>query len=141
MFLLDTNVLSALMYPAPPIAVVEWVSARSYDELFTTSVCQAEVLAGLAVMPHGRRRRSLEQEAEKLFANDFAGQILPFDTAATSSYASILVTRRRIGRPISTEDLMIAAIALSRNLSIITRNIYDFDYCGIEVIDPWDDLA
>ena len=74
-----------------------------------------------------------------LFASDFAGQILPFDTVATSSYASILVTRRRIGRPISTEDLMIAAIALSRNLSIVTRNVYDFDYCGVEVIDPWDD--
>jgi predicted nucleic acid-binding protein len=107
--------------------------------LFTASVCQAEVLAGLAVMPHGRRRRGVEQEAEMLFASDFAGQILPFDTVATSSYASILVTRRRIGRPISTEDLMIAAIALSRNLSIVTRNVYDFDYCGVEVIDPWDD--
>ena len=139
MFLLDTNVLSALMYPAPPVAVVEWVSARSYDELFTTSVCQAEVLAGLVIMPHGRRRQRLEQAAETMFASDFVGQILPFDTAATASYASILVTRRRIGRPISTEDLMIAAIALSRGLSIVTRNIYDFDHCGIQVIDPWDE--
>jgi toxin FitB len=138
MFLLDTNVLSALMYPSPPTAVVNWVSAHPYDELFTTSVCQAEILAGLAVMPHGRRRQRLEQEANTMFASDFAGQVLPFDTEATASYASILVSRRRVGRPISTEDLMIAAIALSRSLSIVTRNIYDFDHCGVEVIDPWD---
>ena len=137
MFLLDTNVLSALMYPAPPAAVVEWVSARSYDELFTASVCQAEILAGLAVMPHGARRQRLEQEAEMLFASDVAGQILPFDSVATASYANILVIRRRLGRPISTEDLMIAAIALSRGLSIVTRNIYDFDRCGAAVINPW----
>jgi predicted nucleic acid-binding protein len=139
MFLLDTNVLSALMYPTPPAAVMQWVSARSYDELFTASVCQAEILAGLAVMPHGRRRQRLEQQAEMMFANDFSGQVLPFDTEATASYASILVARRRLGRPISTEDLMIAAVALSRNLSIVTRNIDDFDHCGVEVIDPWDD--
>jgi len=138
-FLLDTNVLSALMYPAPPAAVVQWVSAHSYDELFTASVCQAEVLAGLAVMPHGRRRQLLEQEATMMFESDFAGQILPFDTGATASYAGILVMRRRVGWPISTEDLMIAAIAQSRGLSIVTRNIYDFDGCGIEVIDPWDE--
>jgi predicted nucleic acid-binding protein len=139
MFLLDTNVLSALMYPAPPVAVARWVSAHPYDELFTASVCQAEILAGLSVMPEGRRRQRLEQEAEMMFASDFAGQILPFDTSATASYASILVTRRRIGRPISTEDLMIAAIAFARGLGIVTRNIYDFDHCGVAVIDPWDD--
>ncbi len=73
-----------------------------------------------------------------MFGSDFGGQILPFDATATASYASILVTRRRIGRPISTEDLMIAAIALSGGLSIVTRNIYDFDHCGVEIIDPWD---
>jgi toxin FitB len=138
MFLLDTNVLSALMYPTPPAAVVKWVSAHPYDELFTASVCQAEILAGLAVMPHGRRRQQLEQEAKTMFASDLAGQILPFDTEATASYATILVSRRRMGRPISTEDLMIASVAFSRGLSIVTRNIYDFDHCGVEVIDPWD---
>lgn len=138
MFPLDTNVLSALMYPVSPPAVVRCVSAHPYDELFTASVCQAEILAGLAVMPHGRRRQRLEEQANIMFASDFAGQVLPFDTDATSSYAGILAARRRLGRPISTEDLMIAAIAVSRRLSIVTRNIYDFDHCGVEVIDPWE---
>jgi hypothetical protein len=137
MFLLDTNVLSALMYPVPPEAVVTWVAARSYGDLFTASVCQAEVLAGLAMMPNGRRRQRLEQEATLMFESDFAGQILPFDTGATAWYASILASRRRAGRPISTEDLVIAAIARSRALRMVTRNTHDFDGCGLEVIDPW----
>jgi predicted nucleic acid-binding protein len=138
MFLLDTNVLSALLHPAPPAAVVQWVSAHPFDELFAASVCQAEILAGLAVMPQGRRRQRLERAAEMMFANDFVGQILPVDTAATASYASILVTRRGLGRPISRPDLMIAAIAFARGLGIVTRNIYDFDHCGVAVINPWD---
>ncbi len=139
MFLLDTNVLSALMYPVPPAVVVRWIAAQSYDELFTASVCQAEVLAGLAIMPQGRRRHRLEQAAEMMFGDDFAGQILPFDTGATESYAHILVNRRRAGRPIATEDLMIAAIARSRDFSVVTRNIDDFNGCGVIVINPWEE--
>ena len=139
MFLLDTNVLSALMYPIPPVVVVRWIAARSYEELFTSSVCQAEVLAGLAIMPRGRRRQRLEQAADVMFEDDFAGQILPFDTKAAMHYAHILVERRRSGRPISTEDLMIAAIALSRDAIIVTRNVYDFEGCGVGVINPWDE--
>jgi hypothetical protein len=127
------------MYPTPPVVVVRWVAARSYDEIFTASVCQTEVLAGLAIMPRGRRRQRLEEAADVMFRDDFAGQILPFDTKATTHYAHILVNRRRSGRPISTEDLMIAAIALSQDASIVTRNVYDFEDCGVEVINPWDE--
>jgi toxin FitB len=74
-----------------------------------------------------------------MFGDDFAGLILPFDTDATAPYAHILVSRRRAGRPISAEDLMIAAIARSRDLSIVTRNVGDFEGCGIAVINPWDE--
>jgi len=74
-----------------------------------------------------------------MFGDDLAGQILPFDTEATSYYANILVSRRRIGRPISTQDLMIAAIALSRGACLVTRNVVDFEGCGVSVINPWDE--
>jgi hypothetical protein len=139
MFLLDTNVLSALLYPTPPSSVVGWLAARAYDDLFTASVCQAEILAGLAVMPPGRRRQRLEEAAEAMFGKDFEGQILAFDAAATTSYADIFASRRRVGRPIATVDLMIAAIALSRDATVVTRDVYDFEGCGVAVINPWDE--
>jgi toxin FitB len=82
MFLLDTNVLSALMTAQPPPEVAAWTSAQPPDLLFTAAVCQAEIFAGLAVLPEGRRRFELETAARAMFLEDFAGRVLPFDAPA-----------------------------------------------------------
>jgi predicted nucleic acid-binding protein len=137
MFLLDTNVLSAMMSAEPVRRVAGWVSGQPPALLFTTAVSQAEVLAGLAVMPAGRRRLGLEIAARAMFQVDFTGRVLPFDMSAAVAYAEIFETRRRAGRPTATVDLMIAAIARSQLASVVTRNVRDFEECGIVVINPW----
>src|SRR5712671_4318868 len=131
MFLLDTNVLSALMRPEPPPAVAAWVSGRPLEQLFTAAPCQAEILAGIAVLPDSRRRADLEAAARAMFADDFEGRVLAFDGAAALDYADIFAARRRAGRPSATIDLMIAAIARARGVGVATRNIGDFEGCGI----------
>jgi hypothetical protein len=137
MFLLDTNVLSALMSLQPPPPVAAWVSAQAPDRLFTAAPCQAEIFAGLAVLPQGRRRHDLETAARAMFRDDFAGRIYPFDTAAADAYAEIFAARRQAGRATATIDLMIAAIARVRGSSIVTRNVADFDGCSTSIINPW----
>jgi toxin FitB len=137
MFLLDTNVLSALMSVRPPPAVAAWVSAQPTDLLFTAAVCQAEIFAGLAILPKGRRRHALETAARGMFHDDFAGRILPFDADTTEAYADIFANRRRAGQSVSTIDIMIAAIARAHGASIVTRNIADFEGCGAPIINPW----
>ncbi|HXO02084.1 MAG TPA: type II toxin-antitoxin system VapC family toxin [Stellaceae bacterium] len=139
MFLLDTNVLSALINPTPPVSVLRWIAEQNYQELFTASVCQAELLAGLAIMPQGQRRHRLERAAERIFDDDFDGQILAFDAAAAEVYAHIFAGRRRMGRPMPTLDLMIAATAMAHSAEIVTRNVSDFEGCGVVVINPWDE--
>jgi predicted nucleic acid-binding protein len=138
MFLLDTNVLSAMMSAAPAPAVAAWISGHSIDVLFTASVCQAEILSGLAIMPEGRRRADLEAAARAMFLDDFAGRVLPFDMAAAVAYAEIFALRRKAGQPAATIDLMIAAIARSSGNCVVTRNVADFDGCGVAVVNPWD---
>lgn len=137
MFVLDTNVLSAMMlrHPAPEVAA--WVAGQPIDVLFTTSICQAEVLAGIAVMREGSRRRDLEAAAQAMFSEDFEHRVLPFDMSAAASYAVIFAERRRMRRPAGTVDLMIAAIARSNGASVVTRNVADFEGCGVRVVDPW----
>ncbi len=137
MFLLDTNVVSAMMRRAPAPEVAAWVTRQPTDLLFTASVCQAEVLAGIAVMPEGRRRRELEAAAQATFAEDFERRVLPFDMAAAVAYAEVLAMRRRAGRPVTTIDLMVAAIARSQGASVVTRNVADFTGCGVAIVDPW----
>jgi predicted nucleic acid-binding protein len=137
MFLLDTNVLSALMRATPAPEVSAFVSRQPAERLFTAAVCQAEILAGLAVMPEGRRRLALEAAARAMFQEDFDGRVLPFDRGAAIAYAEIFAGRRRLGRPSAMADLMIASVARSQGFSVVTRNVADFSDCGVAVVDPW----
>lgn len=136
MFVLDTNVLSATISPIPEPKVATWIAARPAADLFTTTVCQAELLAGLAVMPRGRRHAALDAAARALFEIDFLGRLLPFDTAAAVLYAELFAARRRVGRPVGPPDLMIAATAQVHGATVVTRNTSDFEGCGLTLINP-----
>src|SRR5712691_4653869 len=104
---------------------------------FTTTITEAEVYYGIALLPLGKRRRMLESVVEPLFRQDLASRVLPFDRAAAREYADIAATRRRGGRPMSQADAMIAAIVRSRGATLATRNIEDFAGCDLELVDPW----
>jgi hypothetical protein len=137
LIVLDTNVLSEMMRPAPDPVVTEWLSARPATSLFTTTITQAEILYGLQLLTAANRRSRLATAAQEMFAIDFAGRVLSFDQAAAQAYAEIAVARRRAGRPIAQFDAQIAAIARSRDAAVATRNVPDFEVCGIGVIHPW----
>ena len=72
-----------------------------------------------------------------MFAQDFAGRILPFDEDAARAYATIVASRNAAGRPISQLDAMIAAIARTHRATVATRNTGDFEHCGLQLVDPW----
>jgi predicted nucleic acid-binding protein len=84
MIVLDTNVLSEVMRPPPSEAVLRWFAMHPAATLFTTTITQAEILFGLALLPEGRRRSDLLMAAEQMFAEDFAGRVLPFDSMAAA---------------------------------------------------------
>jgi hypothetical protein len=134
---LDTNVLSELMRSAPDVSVTSWVGTQSAANLFVTTITQAEILHGVLLLPWGRRRDAIEAAADAMFEEDFAGRVLPFSSLAAHAYAEIAVERRQSGRPISQFDAQIAAIAKSAGADVATRNVPDFEGCGIKVIDPW----
>jgi predicted nucleic acid-binding protein len=134
---LDTNVLSEALKPLPSQIVLGWLAAQQPLSVFTTSVTEAEVLYGVETLPPGKRRLRLLAAIEKMFAEEFAGRILPFDEDAARAFATIVAARDRAGRPISQLDAMIAAIARSHRAAVATRNTADFQDCGIEVINPW----
>ena len=137
MIVLDTNVLSEIFKAHPDHVVMGWFSAQRQNELYVTSVTQAEMLFGLAILPKGQRRDSLEQAVRDVFAEDFAGRILPFDSEAAVAFASIASRLRRLGRPISQLDAQAAAIAHAHEASLATRNVTDFQNCGLSIVNPW----
>jgi predicted nucleic acid-binding protein len=136
-FLLDTNVLSETMKPRPSPAVASWMRKQPLRSLFTAAICQAEVLAGIAVLPAGRRRTELEATAGSMFKEDFHERVLPFDGRAAAAYAQLFATRRQMGRPIATVDLIVASTARVHDAAVVTRDAGGFEGCGLVVIDPW----
>lgn len=137
MIVLDTNVISELMRATPATAVIRWVNGRPVTSLYVTSITQAEILHGIQLLARGKRRDALAAAAGEMFEHDFAGRVLPFDGDAAVAYATIAASRRRAGRPISAFDAQIAAIARARGADLATRNVDDFEDCGVDVIDPW----
>ena len=139
MLVFDTNVLSELMRPAPNTAITSWVAEQTTSTLYLTAVSEAELRYGLAIMPPGRRRDGLAQGLERMLRTGFANRILPFDSSAAYTYAEIAAARRALGRLMPEADCQIAAIARSRDMAVVTRNVRDFADTGIGVIDPWTD--
>ena len=137
MVVIDTNVVSELMRLTPAPAVMAWFSGQDSAGLYLTAVSEAELRAGAAILPAGRRRDRLAAEVDAVVRQDFAGRVLRFDSVAARAYAAIAASRRSAGRPILEADCQIAAIALARDAAIATRNAADFAHCGISVIDPW----
>lgn len=137
MIVLDTNVVSETIRAEPDEHVVSWISAQAPSSMFITTLTQAEMLYGLELLPDGQRRDDLVAAVRSILAEEFPGRILSFDSPAASAYALIAAGRRALGRPMSTVDAQIAAIARSRGARVATRNIADFGDCGVDLIDPW----
>lgn len=137
MIVLDSNVISELMKPAPDPGVAAWIDGRPRALLYTTTINQAEILHGIAAMPAGRRRSGLADVARAIFEDDFPGRILPFGAGAAACYPGIVLTRRRAGKPIEGFDALIAAIALAAGASVATPDVGAFEGCGLTIINPW----
>ena len=87
-FLLDTNVLSELMREQPAAAVLDWFSQNTLVSMHTSTITEAEILVGIALLPAGKRRTALADAAELMFAQDFAASFLDFDAAVAKTMPS-----------------------------------------------------
>jgi toxin FitB len=137
LILLDTNVLSEWMRGPLDAAVAAWMHARLPEELFISSICEAELRYGIDRLPRGQRRERLEESFRTLLTEGFTDRVIAFDSSCAAGYAAVRVRREAAGRPISLQDALIAGTALAHGAAVATRNTRDFADCGVEVIDPW----
>jgi toxin FitB len=135
--LLDTCVVSEPMRPNPDAGVLEWLDNQAAESLYLSTVSLAELLAGVAALPAGRRKSSLAAGLSPLLEKLFAGRILSFDEVAAAHFPRIVTAARKRGITISFADAQIAAIAAARGFSVGTRDTGPFLAAGVPVIDPW----
>jgi predicted nucleic acid-binding protein len=136
MIVLDTNVVSEAMRPSADPSVTNWLNRQPAETLFLTSVTLAELLFGIAALPEGKRKNALASTLDGLLKL-FGDRILPFETKAAQSYATLATHARAVGKGFPTPDGYIAAIAAATGFSVATRDAAPFDAAGVAVINPW----
>jgi predicted nucleic acid-binding protein len=137
MILLDTHVVPEPLCQAPAPQVIARLDAQALGALFLSAITVAELQAGIALLPPGRRRSGLQDNLEQRVLPLFAGRVLAFDPACNQPYAELMAQARRAGLAISTADGCIAAIAAAHGLAVATRDTRPFEAAGVGVINPW----
>lgn len=137
MILLDTNVISEPLRVTPELRVIDWIDAQPLETLYLSAMTVAELRAGVALLPEGKRCHSLHEYLEKRVLPLFACRVLAFDLSCTEAYAKVLATARKAGSGIETADACIAAVALANGFIVATRDTSPFEAAGLRVINPW----
>lgn len=141
MILLDTNVVSELMKVRPAEPVIDWLNAQPSDRLFISAITIGEITYGLRILADGQRRSGLRNRFERFVARAFDQRVLGYEDRAARIYGELMGERKEQGRPMSIADGQIAAIARRDHLAVATRNVVDFENCGIEVVNPFEGAA
>jgi toxin FitB len=133
---LDTNVLSSLMRTHPEPVVVEWLDRQPADSVWLTSITVFEARFGLALLPKGRHRSSLERAFDRVLTEDLSSRVLTLDEMAAVTAAQLAAERQRAGRVVDLRDTLIAGIVQARRATIATRNTRHFDGLDVPVVNP-----
>ena len=137
-FLLDTNIPSELTRRAPDPRVETWVHSADRPTLYISVITLGEIRKGLTILGATRRRQQLEE----WFATDlkawFEERVLPVTEAISERWGLLDGERHLQGRPLNTADGLIAATALEHDLSLVTRNVSDYESLGVTIVNPWE---
>lgn len=137
MILLDTNVISEPLKRSADANVLAWIDAQAIETLYLSAITLAELRFGIAALPDGKRKDTLQTSLAQRILPLFAGRILPFDVAASETYAMLRARARTAGKAIAVADGYIAATAAAHALMVATRDSSPFEAAGLNVINPW----
>jgi predicted nucleic acid-binding protein len=136
-FLLDTNVVSEWVKPQPNPSVVAWLADVDEDRTFISVITLAELRSGVAALAVGRRRDRLEVWLAQELPTRFEGRVLPVDLAVADAWGRITASAKATGRSIRAMDAFLAATAHVHQLTLVTRDVQDFQGAGTPVLCPW----
>jgi predicted nucleic acid-binding protein len=134
-YLLDTNVISELARPKPDKNVLEWFGQMPDDALYLSVLTLGEIRKGVERLSDAPRREKLRLWLEHDLREWFGPRILPIGPEVADRWGRLLAY---VGRPVPSIDSLLAATALHHELRLVSRNVKDFDYPGLEIINPWE---
>lgn len=136
-FLLDTNVVSETIKPKPEPRVVDWLETQMPADLFLAAQTIGELVRGARKVKEDARRERFESWIEQDLAQQFERRVLPFDGPTAALWGRLMGDGDRAGRTPSAADAQIAAVAIHHQLTLITRNVKDFEHFDLKLLNPW----
>ena len=137
-FLLDTSVISEGAKPRPDPAVMDWLGSVEEDQLFLSVISLAELRHGVGRLEDGRRKYALDLWLSQELPARFDGRLLIVDVVTADHWGRLVTRAQSVGRPIGAMDAFLAAVAEQHQLTLVTRNVSDFDRIGVRLFNPWD---
>jgi predicted nucleic acid-binding protein len=138
-FLLDTNVVSEWVKPRPNPGIMKWLAGVDEDRVFLSVITLAELRNGITRLPAGRRREQLDSWLSHDLLERFEGRLLSIGTAIADQWGRITAIAKTSGRTIHAMDAFLAATAAVHELTIVTRDVKDFEQIKLSVLSPWSD--
>jgi predicted nucleic acid-binding protein len=136
-WLLDTNVLSELRRPKPDARVVTFVSGQPLDLLYVSVVTFAEIRFGIELVKDISRRMELNDWLEHKLRPMFEDRVLEIDEDVMLKWRLLVEEGRKAGHTFSQPDLIIGATALHHGLTIVSRDVSEYEMSNVPVLNPW----
>jgi toxin FitB len=136
-FLLDTNVVSEWTKPRPDTGVVAWLAEADEDRVFISVITVAELRRGIESLPAGARRERLEAWLTEQVPLRFEERLLAVDAETANIWGRVMARGQAAGCPPGTMDAFIAATTLRHDMTLVTRNVLDFETLGVRLVNPW----
>lgn len=136
-YLLDTCVISELVKPEPSANLLEWFSDQDEEALYLSVLSIGELERGVEKLSASRRKTRLSQWVRQDLAKRFDGRLLSLDLRVAQRWGAMLGASERKSRPLPVIDSLIAATAIVHGLSVVSRNVADFERCSVECVNPW----
>ena len=136
-FLLDTNVVSEWTKPRPDPGVASWLADMDEDRIFVSVVTLAELRHGIERLSPGARRDRLDAWLTEEMPLRFEDRLLDVDAETANMWGRVMARGQAAGRPPGAMDAFIAAVVLRHDMTLVTRNVSDFEALGIRYLNPW----
>ncbi len=137
-YLLDTCVVSELVSKQPNQKVVAWIDSLESEQVYLSAITIGEITKGIEKLPESKRKGDLKVWLNHELLPRFQGRILPLGTDVLIQWGTLLAQLETDGNPMPAIDSLIAATVLTYGITLVTRNVADFEATGVNIFNPWE---
>ena len=136
-FLLDTCAISELIKKKPNPGFINWISGQEEYNIYLSVITIGEIVKGISKLTDLSKKSYLQKWVDQQLVKRFQHRLLPVNTEVSEKWGELLGASEQIGLKLPVIDALIASTAQLYNLTVVTRNVLDFEKCKATILNPW----